>query len=428
MKRIIVLAVFALAACEPVVGSRYVKSQEMTASAGGELTIDASENAELAGTRLSIPANALPSNTQVTVEIGLDALVTQTRIASPVVVFGPQSLQLNGDATVVLPLSRVKPGEIITISARAGDGSPYDISSSNISLDADNTHATFSVRRFGSFQAQRSNACVTNTDCASGEQCVNGLCDAVCVAQTETCNGVDDDCDGIVDNGCSVSCNSDTDCASGQWCVRGTCETDPSTFDGGSWSCTSNNDCLSGEDCINGSCVPSCVAQTETCNGIDDDCDGIVDNGCNNPIDGGSFCRTNLECNPSQQCVNGSCQSGNPINDGGVAACNTDTDCASGELCLNNACELDPRADGGFEECLVDTDCASGQVCSSGVCVIDADGGAFECATANDCASGEDCINGSCEAAALDGGSAPFCRTDLECDPIHPTCVNNVCQ
>jgi Cys-rich repeat protein len=398
MKRIVILAAFALAACDPVVGSRYVKSQQMAASAGGELTIDASDNKELAGTRLSIPPNALPSNTEITVELGLDALVNSTRIASPVVVFGPQALQLNADATVVLPLSRVKTGEIITISARAADGSGYEILTPNITIDASQTHATFTVRRLGSFQAQRSNACAVNADCATGEQCVNGLCDAVCVAQIETCNGVDDDCDGIVDNGCSVvSCNSNTDCASGEWCVRGSCEADPSTFDGGSWSCTSNNDCLSGEQCVNGSCEPACVTQTETCNGVDDDCDGIVDNGCN-PSDAGSFCRTNLECNPSQVCVNNTCEIGS--------------------------------GDGGVNLCTANTDCASGQVCSSGTCIVDtgADGGAWVCTTANDCASGEDCINGACEVASLDGGSAPFCRSDLDCDPIHPTCVNQVCQ
>ncbi len=398
MKRIIVLAALVLAACDPVVGSRYVKSQEMTASAGGELTIDASENAELAGTRLSIPANALPSNTQITVEVGLDALVNSTRIASPVVVFGPQTLQLNGDATVVLPLSHVKTGEIITISARAGDGSSYEIPTPNITIDASQTHATFTVRRLGSFQAQRSNACVSNADCTATEQCVNGLCDAACVAQTETCNGVDDDCDGVVDNGCTAaSCASDTDCASGQWCVRGSCEANPSTTDGGSFSCVSDTDCFSGEECVNGSCVLSCVAQTETCNGIDDDCDGIVDNGCGNPIDGGSFCRTNLECTATQQCVNGTCE------------------LASG--------------DGGVSGCAADTDCASGQVCGNGTCVVDtgSDGGAWVCNTSNDCASGEDCINGVCELAALDGGSAPFCRTNLDCTPVQ-ACVNGVCQ
>ncbi len=39
---------------------------------------------------------------------------------------------------------------------------------------------------------------------------------------TELCNGVDDNCDGMIDERC-VACTSDAECAAGQTCTRGMC-------------------------------------------------------------------------------------------------------------------------------------------------------------------------------------------------------------
>jgi hypothetical protein len=52
-------------------------------------------------------------------------------------------------------------------------------------------------------------SCVTTADCATGQECVpqadggnngNGLCYAVGTCIPETCNGKDDDCDGVIDD------------------------------------------------------------------------------------------------------------------------------------------------------------------------------------------------------------------------------------
>jgi Cys-rich repeat protein len=57
--------------------------------------------------------------------------------------------------------------------------------------------------------------------------CASGVCTAgsSCVPRTEICgNGVDDDCDGVIDDGCSApACRTDADCAAGQRCTAGVC-------------------------------------------------------------------------------------------------------------------------------------------------------------------------------------------------------------
>ncbi len=76
------------------------------------------------------------------------------------------------------------------------------------------------------------------------------VCDAR-TAVSETCNGVDDDCDGDTDEG-QMSAT----------CGVGACQRSVDTcVDGGVASCTPG------------------MPITELCNGVDDDCDGVLDNG-----------------------------------------------------------------------------------------------------------------------------------------------------
>ncbi len=77
---------------------------------------------------------------------------------------------------------------------------------------------------------------------------------AACSPPAEVCNGADDDCDGAPDNG--------FDCSPG---ANGTCTT----------GCGSTGSRACGPDCAWGACAPP----AETCNGADDDCDGATDEG-----------------------------------------------------------------------------------------------------------------------------------------------------
>ena len=97
--------------------------------------------------------------------------------------------------------------------------------------------------------------------CAAGTtHCVNGQleCPADSQPQTEVCNGDDDDCDGIPDNGFAGAGEPCT--VTGQ--IAGTPCADGLT------------NCLGG---ANG-CAQTYVASSETCDGEDNDCDGVNDN------------------------------------------------------------------------------------------------------------------------------------------------------
>jgi hypothetical protein len=85
-----------------------------------------------------------------------------------------------------------------------------------------------------------------------------------------TGNGLDDDCDGIVDSGCACVPGSVEACFAGPPGRRGVgiCHDGIATCMGG------------GQFGTWGPCVGGIVpAAAETCNGVDDDCDGCVDDG-----------------------------------------------------------------------------------------------------------------------------------------------------
>jgi len=77
-----------------------------------------------------------------------------------------------------------------------------------------------------------------------------------CAPGVETCNGIDDDCDGLVDEDVARACGSDQGA-----CVHGT-----ENCEGGAWS---------------GTCVGEVAPMDEVCEGsVDENCDGSVDEGC----------------------------------------------------------------------------------------------------------------------------------------------------
>ncbi len=193
----------------------------------------------------------------------------------------------------------------------------------------------------------------TVDNCVGGmvQPCVPGTPSAV-----ERCDGVDDDCDGQTDEGCSCIVGQMQPCYTGPPSTRnvGECRDGMQSCDGGVWgpclgevrpvaeSCDNrDNDCNGTADdmgqtsCGVGGCrrtVDNCVGgvvQTctplapvsETCNGVDDDCNGQVDDM------GVTSCGLG-ECRVSVvTCVDGGLQTCVPADAGAEVCDGKDNDC-----------------------------------------------------------------------------------------------------
>ena len=129
--------------------------------------------------------------------------------------------------------------------------------------------------------------------CKSGTQTCNNGNWGACVGevkpeQAEFCNGKDDDCNGSVDE------NLVQDCYKGdpQNRGKGICKAGKETCSGGKW----------------GACIGSVAPTTETCNALDDDCDGSVDENLEKVCYSGmTGCRLIA---PTQYQCKGTCKSG----------------------------------------------------------------------------------------------------------------------
>jgi MYXO-CTERM domain-containing protein len=87
----------------------------------------------------------------------------------------------------------------------------------------------------------------------------------------ETCNAVDDDCDGAIDPGC--------DCTDGEVVACGATEVGECAY--GTASCTGGSW---------GACEGEVVMASELCNGLDDDCDGEIDDHADGTCGAGRAC------------------------------------------------------------------------------------------------------------------------------------------
>jgi hypothetical protein len=279
-------------------------------------------------------------------------------------------------------------------------------------------------------------ACSTGQQgvCAAGTTACTGgavVCTRNQAPSTETCDGLDNDCNGVVDNG---NPSGGAACSTGQ---LGVCAAGTTACTGGAVLCTRNqgpsteacdgldNDCNgvidngnpgSGAACATGNlgicaagtttctagaitCTQTQTAKTETCNGLDDDCNGVVDNG--NP-GGGAACSTGQL---------GICAAGLTACTAGSLACNR-TQGPATETCngLDDDCNgtVDNGNPGGG------VSCSTGQsgICSAGTtaCVT----GAVAC-NRNQSPIAEVCdgLDNNCNGAADDGVScAAITATD----------------
>jgi len=196
----------------------------------------------------------------------------------------------------------------------------------------------------------------------------------------------DENCNGQTDEGCGVCVNGATrSCYSGPagTAGKGICKAGTETCAGNAWP---------------GSCVAEITpAAGEPCDGVDNDCDGVVDDG--------AVCATGYKCEVGV-CVPAVCGTEQPCPEGyacqGAAGCKQVSGGCNGQTCpAGQACSF-----GACSDPCAGVTCGEGAVCASGACV----GGACYF---TGCPTGELCLEGACQADPCGGVNCPsgtFCR------------------
>jgi MYXO-CTERM domain-containing protein len=212
--------------------------------------------------------------------------------------------------------------------------------------------------------------------CAGGTtQCANGGMSIKCrqdiQPRQETCNLLDDDCDGVIDNPDAPNL-----CPNGQVCYQGTCIPPCST---GEFPCIPPYQCDDSDGlCKDPACMNAKCASDQICYR------GVCVGGCDNVVcPPGQVCRigncvdpcAGITCDSGQVCEGGACLAAC-----GCRNCPSGKTCSSGGTCVDTGCDklkcTSPEVcvQGQCKDGCAGVQCPAGQTCSNGECAIP-DGG-----------------------------------------------------
>ncbi len=253
-------------------------------------------------------------------------------------------------------------------------------------------------------------------------------------AAKETCDGQDNDCNGLTDD---AACDDKNQCTTDVCDPAKGCSHQP-----GELQCDADqNACTVGDQCQNGVCI---AGKAKDCNDSNpctvDSCAAAT--GCVQKPDDGAPCNDDNLCTVGDLCAAGSCSGGKPkpctstdpcvdakcnLLDGGCkytakvegAPCDDGQACTAGEKCTGGNC-----SGGQAKGCDDGNACTIDSCDPAGTCKNVALGSGAACSDGNPCNQGASCAQGACQ-----GGKpkncvdANPCTTD-GCDLQTGTCTH----
>jgi len=271
----------------------------------------------------------------------------------------------------------------------------------------------------------------------------------------EVCNGLDDDCDGVPDetpsdvgDDCGVD---DGVCSPGVLrCVDGRVVCEGETAPSAEVCDELDNDCdgITDEGTHN-ACAYCGPTRIETCDNVDNDCNGDVDEG--DALCRGEAACANGEC--ADPCQMNECFGGRVCVDGHCVTPCRNADCPTGWVCQDGRCSdpcvgipcpTDTYCSLGRclpADCYGPDGCPEGQLCRDRRCVPDAcldagcgpdqgcrEGVCFDHCGPNECPEGTICIDGRCSDDPCVRTSCPFPRVCRDGECVDDPCADVRCD